>query len=99
MAAKAEAGDKEAMTELLSTVKKHSAELAALEGEKPSMAQLAAYAENGCDKSTAALIAQAKASGCDKTAALASAAEGGCEKSKAKLIAMAKEENKEEAVN
>ena len=47
MAAKAEAGDKEAMTELLATVKKHSAELAAQEGEKPSMAALYATVSLG----------------------------------------------------
>ena len=68
--------------------------------DQPTQAQLAAWAENGCDKSAAKLIAMAKDSGCEKTAALAANAEKGCDKSKAKLIAMSKKDaEKKEATN
>ena len=50
----------------------------------------AANAEGGCAKSTAALIAKAKASGCERTAAVAAKAEAGDEDARVELIAMTK---------
>jgi hypothetical protein len=86
LAAKAEAGDKEAMTALIAQYE-HADTKSGESMDQPTTAQLAKWAAGGCQKSTKELIARAKASGCEKTAALAVAAEGGCQKSKQALIA------------
>ena len=86
LAAKAETGDEDAMKALIAMYKAEP--VVAKSGDSEyTTAQLANGAAAGCQKSTAALIAAAKESGCPKTAALAEAAENGCEKSKAELIA------------
>ena len=65
---------------------------------EPSLTQLASWAESGCDKSKAALIAKAKGMGCEKTAALAAKAESGCSKSSAELMAVMKKHDSDAQV-
>ena len=95
LAAKAEAGDEEAVKTLVAMYKAEPA--MAKTDSQYTNAQLAEWAGAGCEKSTAALIAEAKASGCAKTSALAEAAEGGCQKSKEALIAKYSETEDSEA--
>jgi hypothetical protein len=81
LAAKAEAGDQAAKEQLLDMC-------GAAHAAEPSPAMLASNAKMGCVKSAEALVALAKASGDEKSAALAAKAESGDEKAKAELIAM-----------
>ena len=55
--------------------------------EKAKAAMLAKNAGAGCEKSAEALVAMAKSSGCEETAALAAKAEAGDEEAMAALIA------------
>jgi hypothetical protein len=93
LAAKAEAGDEEAMTVLVAKYEAYAAKSKSGESQNgPTDAQLAAWAGSGCDKSADQLVARAQGSSCPKTAELAAKAAGGCEKSKQELIAMMAED-------